>query len=149
MELTPTEVQIDGSLFYLRTEWRELRPRLLKALKISAWTQLAARRPVVYGGLEAKSILISQHKKMLASLSPYDAKVLLRVWSGCALTRKHRFTIGQLDSPICSCGMEDEDIPHLVSRCAHLPPPTWDLLQWSTLPPAEFGCLIVPGRHGD
>ena len=142
MELTPTEIQIDGNLFYLRTDWRELRPRILKALKISSWTQLAVRRPVVYGGLDSKSILISQHKRLLASLSPYEAKVLLRVWSGCALTRKHRFTIGQLDSPTCSCGMEDEDVPHLVSRCALLPPPTWDLLQWSLLTPVNSAALL-------
>ena len=44
VELTPTQITCGGLLFYLRMEWSELRPRVLRALKVSAWTILAERR---------------------------------------------------------------------------------------------------------
>ena len=142
VDLTPTQITIAGSLFYLRMDWKELRPRILKGLKSSSWNILATRRPGTYGGLEGRSINVNLHKKFLASLPPYVSKVLLRIWSGCALTRKHKHKIGMCESPICACGMEDEDVPHIVARCSLLPPPEWDLLQWNLLPPANSCALL-------
>ena len=78
MELSDPEIVVGGHVFSLRTEWKVLRPRVLRALKLSAWTQLATRRPVVFRGLESAGVNADQHKKLLAALPPMRRKFSYR-----------------------------------------------------------------------
>ena len=84
-----THDRIFSEAFELRLgrTWESLKFFLLPHFRKHMIASLALRRPMLYEGLE--DVSVKRHKALLKSLNTYDASVLVRIWSGVALTLAH------------------------------------------------------------
>ena len=118
------------------------RDALFKAYRLHTMSMLVERRPRVYGGLT--DIHMKAHQKILKLLPSYESVVLVRIWSGCPMTKSHKFTLKEVESPMCECGEAAQDIPHLLFSC---PLTRSDLplsLSGLSLPPCASSALLFP-----
>ena len=130
----------------LRKKWSWVREDFLVIAKRDSFRRLAARRPRVFEGITDVDLVF--HRKLLQSVSPYQAALLCKIWSGSAMTRAHRHTISHEETPWCACGEEEQTIDHLLFRC-----PLGDSLMpeeadWAKRPPAQSVALLCP-READ
>ena len=80
------------------------------AIHGAIWRQLVARRPKSFGGLT--DIAVHGHRKLLTSLDSYIQKILLRIWTGCALTQAHQHMLHPKEPAFCPCGAERQTLAH-------------------------------------
>ena len=109
------------------------------------WKMLAERRPRLYHGLDQVDVL--SHSTFLAGLKSYHEKIILRVWAGMPMTRQHRHTVSPEIEDICDCGLEIQDIEHLLLRCPNVDPPPTELLALNSMPTCVRSALILPLDH--
>ena len=131
----------------LASPWAVLRKSALKFLLAASCECLSGRRPAVFGGLS--SLGVKSHQRFLKGLSPFSAKVIMRVWAGCPMTLGHKATISGNGEGLCTCGMERQDIPHLLFRCPLLPEPSLAIRSLEAYPPAVQAALILPADAND
>ena len=86
----------------LDQDWTMLSKSINRAYKESQYAVLAARRPRVFEGLT--SIDARFMRKILRGLGNFQAAILVRVWTGAALTASHKHTLDKSCSPECTCG---------------------------------------------
>ena len=114
----------------------------MKVARKDAFYKLAKRRPRVYEGIA--SVDVTQHKNLLREVSSYQASVLLRVWSGVAMTRAHKHTIMPQESPLCACELENQTIDHLLFRCPLSGTVMPEEEAWASRRPAQTVALLCP-----
>ena len=90
----------DGVHLRLTQPWFLLKKIMLSKIKQKEWQRVAERKPTVFGGLTG--IHVKAHRKLLADVDPYKASVLLRLWTGAAMTKHKRAQILQ-ESSECEC----------------------------------------------
>ena len=125
----------------LGDEWGVLKERFTRAYNLWAMSKLERRRPSLYMGIQ--SISKKHHMKLLTKVGPYKASVLLRAWSGSAMTRAHRHTINRDISPKCGCGYHTQTLSHLLYHCPLVPKPSFEISAWQHLPPACSASLLL------
>ena len=99
-EIDSETINVHGDVLDLKMEWKSLRVKLTSALKMTEWGRLAIRRPTVFEGLQGCQIDTKMHRKFLSSLPHYEMVLLVRIWSGCALTKAHKHTIRHEEDPL-------------------------------------------------
>ena len=107
--------------------------------------KLAERRPLVFGGLTGWNH--KQHCRFLMSATPYQRMVLLRLWSGAAMTQHKRQQI-YAESPRCECGCEEQTLWHLFWDCPCYPPPPIAIEYRKHLPRFQSVAHLLP-VHAD
>ena len=120
--------------------WGSVRERIVDAYMCKARENLIMRRPALYGGLSG--ISRKAHKRMVKSLHPYRVMVLMKIWTGCAMTKSHKRTVGGVESGVCECGEAEQTLSHLLYVCPLSPPCPPSVLLWSSLPPAASSSLL-------
>ena len=95
--------------------WSEVREEIRETYRRSMMAAVVKRRPLLYEGL--RDLNHKEHRKFISSLSPHSASLILRVWSGAAMTASHAHTVGARDAPTCECGAERQTVKHLVFDC--------------------------------
>ena len=125
----------------LREPWFVVRKVLMRHLKREQARRLADRRPLLYAGLEGWNH--KQHNRLLMSVSPYERKVLLKLWSGAAMCQHKR---GQVygESTVCACGCEDQTLRHLLWECPCVPPPPPSIEFRRHLPNSQSVAHLLP-----
>ena len=103
-----------------REQWFIVRKVLMVHLKAEHARRLAERRPLLFGGLSSWNV--RQHNRLLMMVTPYERKVLLRLWSGSSMCQHKRQQIYGEEAK-CMCGHEDQSIWHLLWQCPCVPPP--------------------------
>ena len=126
----------------LRKKWSWVREDFVKVARRDAFGRLAKRRPRVYDGISV--VDVTQHKKLLGEVSSYQASLLLRVWSGVAMTRAHKHTLMTQESPTCACELEEQTIDHLLFRCPLSGSVMPEEEAWASRPPAQTVALLCP-----
>ena len=121
--------------------WSVCRPLVLRLIKRANWIILEKRRPKLYSGIQNGWVREKSHSKLLESFDSYSAKVIMRVWSGVALTRLHQNTIDPSIDPTCECG-ETQDMRHLLYDCACTPLIPEHLRYWKGLPSSRSAALL-------
>ena len=106
-----------------REQWFIVRKVVLTHFKKEQARRLSERRPHMFEGLEGWNP--KQHARLLSSVSPYDAAMLLKLWSG-ALTCAHKRSQVMGESEMCPCGAPSQTIHHLLCECVLVPPPPMD-----------------------
>ena len=132
----------DTSTFSWTRPWDELRLKLSLQYRKSVLALLVKRRPMTYEGLEDLSV--RNHVLLLNSLSPHQAVLMVRIWSGCVLTAARRNRLDPTSDPSCTCGSEHQTVPQLLYHCPHVSPPSQEIRDWGTLPPAFSSALLCP-----
>ena len=99
--------------------WAIVRSKILEHLKILQLTQLAERRPNTFGGMQTCSC--KAHRRFLMSKPDYEQAVLLKLWTGSAMTRAKHAQMGE-GSGMCECG-DAQDVHHILWTCPLRPPP--------------------------
>ena len=90
IKLTALGWSFDARYIYLPEQtalgwkWDDLRDRIVLAYKTHQLRVLEERRPGVYAGI--LPLQPKKHAKMLLKLSTYQASIMMRIWTGCALT---------------------------------------------------------------
>ena len=141
--IEPDGFVCDGVSLRLTQPWFLQRKILLARIKLVAYRQVAMRRPNVFGGLE--SIHTKAHRKLLNEVDPFRANVLVKLWTGAAMTRHKRAQITQ-ESAVCECGHPDQTIWHILWMCPCRPPPPVSLIQVSRLCPSRSVAHLLPSR---
>ena len=111
VSITTTGLQVGDRLISAREEWFVARKVLTKHLKGEQARHLSERRPNLFGGLVGWNE--KQHCRFLATLSPFDAQILMKLWSG-ALMCKHKRSQLYGESSECACGCLDQAVKHLI-----------------------------------
>ena len=88
-----------------------------------------------------------QHNRFLMAVTPYQRKVLLKLWSGAAMTQHKRQQIYG-ESSVCECGAEEQTLWHLFWQCPCYPPPPMALDYRRHLPRAQSVAHLLP-LHAD
>ena len=127
--------------------WPTVKPKLVAFLKRVCFKALEMRRPPVFAGLKRLGVDVIQHRRLIDSLSSFDAKVIMRVWGGVALTRAHRHHMDPSVCPECECGHASQDLHHLLFSCPLRPCPP-DLAPLSLCPPCVSSGLLCPPHWG-
>ena len=125
-----------------RLPWPSIKARVMQAIKLFYCHKLAARRPRVHEGIDI--LQPKQHRRLLASMTTYAAMVMLRIWSGSALTRAHKHTIDATNDPACACGFPYQTIDHLLYHCPAVGLPDTPIRAWGEKPPAFSVALLCP-----
>ena len=110
----------------LRRKWSWAREEFVKVARKGSFRRLEERRPRVYEGLT--TVDVTQHKKLLREVSSYQASVLLRVWSGVAMTRE----------------LENQTIDHLLFRCPLSGTVMPEEEAWASRQAAQTVALLCP-----
>ena len=121
--------------------WAECRRSALQHIKSLQFASLQVRRPNTYSGLS--SCCVKQHRKLLKSLPSYEQGVLMKIWTGSAMTKAKHATIDQSD-PTCECGEGVQNLEHLLWHCPIQEPPSDDILYRRDLPPSQAVAHILP-----
>ena len=133
--------------FRIWAGWNALRKPIIRAIKDLHFVVLQARRPAKFGGDVRCAWNVM--KREYARATPYDAAVLLKIWSGAIMTASHRHTMDPDHSPDCRCGEAEETLAHLMWDCPlHARDRPVDLRWWNDLPPANAMSLILPHDAG-
>ena len=127
--------------------WPTVKPKLVAFLKRVFHKVLELRRPTMFAGLKRLGVDVTQHRRLLDSLSSFDAKSILRVWGGVALTKAHRHHMDPTVSPECECGHATQDLHHLLLSCPCRPCPP-DLAPLALCPPCVSSGLLCPPHWG-
>ena len=138
---TAIEVPMCGTI-HLDRVWVDVRQELKDTYRRHAARELVKRRPHLYDGLKDWNSL--EHRKLLTLSDSHTASILCRIWTGCAMTASHAFTVGKSASPLCRCGLANETIFHLVFECALQPPCPVYLLPWKERPPSQSRAMLAP-----
>ena len=120
--------------------WSSVRDKVMESFTLRAIRKLEERRPLSYGGLS--TISRKAHRKLLDKMPPYRAMTLVKVWTGCAMTRAHKHTVGGEESAMCPCGIAEQTVYHLLYVCPLSPTCTPSASLWSLLPPASSSSLL-------
>ena len=141
IQRTSFEVPGCGTIRLSRT-WGDIRDELRTAFRRHAAKELVTRRPYLYEGLVDWNF--REHKRFVLTLDSHSASIICRVWTGCAMTASHAFTVGKADSPVCSCGQANETVSHLVFECPLQPACPIALAPWKERPSSQSGAFLCP-----
>ena len=128
-----------------RELWFVARKVLMAHIKEGQAKKLAERRPFVFGGLTGWNH--KQHCRFLMASTPYHRMILLRLWSGAAMTQHKRQQL-YAESPKCECGCEEQTLWHLFWNCPCYPPPPIALEFRKHLPRSQSVAHLLP-MHAD
>ena len=131
-----------GGVIHLDRTWGEVRDELKAAYRRGAAHSLTVRRPALYEDLRDWNV--KQHRKMLLSLDPHSATLLMRVWMGAAMTAAHAHTVGKSETPFCQCSEVRETVHHIVFQCPLRPPCPPNLLPWAERPAHQSHAFLCP-----
>ena len=140
------KVQVDRLIFvdgqYVRwlVRWPLFRETLQLHFRRATLSMARVRRPITYAGLE--DIHVVKHMKFLADLPPHAASIIVRVWTGCAMTAKCKHMLDHAYSPMCQCEQDEQTMEHLLYHCLLVPPPTTDEREWRAKPSAFSTTLL-------
>ena len=140
IRVTPTGFELPDRRVSVKEEWFVARKVMLAHLKQEQARRLAMRRPTLYAGLITWNP--KQHSKLLMSLSPLKAKILLKIWTGSIMCKHKRPQIYG-ESPMCACGHQEQTIQHLLWSCPLTPPPPVHLDHRRNLPPSAVCCSFI------
>ena len=141
VEITSDGFSVGGRWVPSREEWFIIRKVLLTHFKGEQARRLAARRPHMYEGLVGWNP--KQHARLLSSVSPYHAAVLLKLWSS-ALLCAHKRSQVMGESEMCPCGAPSQAIRHLLWECVFVSPPPMDIEFRKRLKPAQAVAHLLP-----
>ena len=133
--------ELSDRFLSLREEWFISRKVILAHLKQEQAKRLAMRRPTLYAGLTSWNH--RQHSRLLNSLPPLRAMVLLKLWTG-AIMCKHKRQQIYGESPQCACGHDSQTVGHLLWSCPLVPPPPVHLEYRRHLPPSQSVTHLLP-----
>ena len=122
-------------------EWSACRPMVLRTIKHAMWLNLETRRPTLYGGIRDSWPSEREHAKMIANLSPYKGKIVMRIWAGVALTNAHRHSLDHSVSDLCPCG-GIQTLHHLMYDCSCRRLIPEHLRYWRDLAPVFSSALL-------
>ena len=128
-----------------REMWFIARKVIMTHIKGHQARKLAERRPLIFGGLEGWNH--RQHNRFLLVVTPYQRMVLLKLWTGAAMTQHKRQQIYG-ESPTCECGCEEQTLWRLFWECPRYPPPPVPLEYRRHLPRAQSVAHLLP-MHAD
>ena len=134
-------ISVGGALLPTHQPWYLCRVILVKHLKQIEFQKVARRRPNCFGGLSTVSE--KTHRKYLATLPEYKQGVLIRVWTGSAMTKEKANRIGR-GSAECECGAPSQTMHHLLWECPFSPPIPPSLAHVPALPPFRSSALLLP-----
>ena len=126
----------------LSRHWSEIRFFVIAEFRAAMFRRVQERRPHVFDGLEKMNP--KDYKHVLRAMSPYQASVMVRIWTGCAMTAAHGATCDSSRSAACPCGHERQAIAHIVYACCLSPPRPVGLELWSSLPPSSSIAFLCP-----
>ena len=130
----------DGQYVRWGVTWPLFRETLQLHFRRATLNMAKVRRPITYAGLE--DIHVAKHMKLLADLNEHSASVLVRVWTGCAMTAKRKHMLDHSFSPMCQCEREEQSIEHLLYHCPLVPPPSPEEYEWRAKPSAFSVTLL-------
>ena len=136
----------DFGLVSVGDSWERLKERSLMFYHATKLRALALRRPRVYEGLE--TIDTKQHERLLKKVHPYHAAVLIKVWTGAAMTGAHRKTIFPEHDDTCECGYSPQSLHHLLYHCPLSPPPLPHIERWGREQASKAVALLCPKHLG-
>ena len=136
----------DFGLVSVGDSWERLKERSLMFYHATKLRALALRRPRVYEGLE--TIDTKQHERLLKKVHPYHAAVLIKVWTGAAMTGAHRKTIFPEHDDACECGHSPQSLHHLLYHCPLSPPPLPHVERWGRDLAFKAVALLCPKHLG-
>ena len=125
---------VDGTYVRWRVNWPLFKETLSRQFRRATLHMARTRRPVTYEGLE--DIHIICHRKLLRELHPHAVTIMLRVWTGCAMTAKRKHLLDPAYSPMCQCEQAEQTIEHLLYHCPLVSPIPDDLREWQSKPSA-------------
>ena len=114
VNLTAEALEWGEDTLHLSRPWCVFKQKWRELCNQHALTSLAVRRPK-YAGLE--NLNWKLHRSYLKACSPYNAMTLLRIWSGCPMTRVLRHKWNSTNSPTCPCGADWQSLTHLMWDC--------------------------------
>ena len=134
-------VWVGETFFSSEESWGECRKAALQHIKNLQFASLQMRRPNTYSGLS--SCCEKQHRKLLKSLPSYEQGVLMKIWTGSAMTKAKHAVMEQADST-CECGEGVQNLEHLLWHCPIQGPPPVDIAYRKDLPPSQAVAHILP-----
>ena len=135
------EVPGCGTIRFCRV-WSEIRDDIRGIYRKHAAKELQKRRPALYCGLQDWNF--KEHRKFVTTLDPHSAAIVMRIWTGAAMTASHAFTIGKADSPACRCGHPQETVYHLVFECPFQPACPIFLAPWKEREAYQSRAFLCP-----
>ena len=136
--------QVGTRLLPSREQWFVARKVLMAHLKGEHARRLAERRPLLFEGLATWNH--KQHNRLLMMVTPYERKVMLRLWTGSSMYQhKRALKRHQVYGESSKC-CEDQSLWHLLWQCPCVPPPPIALEYRKHLPRAQLVAHLLPEK---
>ena len=137
-EIDGEEVRCEHESIAMRRQWSDFKKAITRNYRLLQWKLLSERRTLYHG---LSQVNVKQHQKLLDSLSQYDTCVIIRVWTGAAMTLEMKSKFQDV-SPQCPCGEGPQSVEHLMYHCPLHPCEDLGVLALSRQPPAYANALL-------